>query len=460
LGEVLLAEGAWAPAATALRGSLERALRRGDRIEQGLSEVGLAKALRGAAAGRETGCEAQRLLSHGAARLLRAGIPRERLELAAAGPALGRCRAPLARPSGTPANREPARAPAAGPPAAMAAGGPERWRRFGIITCSAEIDAELLHLSRVAKSKLPVLIHGPTGVGKELVAAALHEISGRAGRFVAFNAATARTELLAAELFGHRRGAFTGAHRDRPGLIAQAEGGTLFLDEVADLHPAAQAALLRFLDTGEARAVGADRSERRDARIVAASLRSLRGEIARGRFRPDLFFRLAGAEIRLPPLRQRPEDLLPLLQHFAARHGIPDAVLEKLLTDGLATRLRAYDWPGNVRQLAHWVDQLAALWHNEVPPREMRRRLLRGLETGRAGARRPAAGGAASGEVPGARREDLIRLLRIHRGNISAVARDLNTYRTHVYRMLRVAGIDLRAHRPPDRSRGRRAAAQ
>ncbi|MCK4413124.1 MAG: sigma-54-dependent Fis family transcriptional regulator [Candidatus Eisenbacteria sp.] len=453
LGEILLTEGRWEEAAETLQRSLEMSLRLGDRVEQGLSEIALAKAICADPSKKETRGAAQRLLSRAGARILRAGIPRERLDLVGAGPALIRSRAPLARPGGAHAPRPKAdEARGASRPAwdwERRKAGPECWSCFGIITRSPDVHAEMLHLSCVAKSELPVLIHGETGSGKELVAAALHEMSGRAGRLVGFNAATARNELLEAELFGHRKGAFTGAHRDRPGLIAQAEGGTLFLDEVADLHPSAQAALLRFLDTGEVRAVGSDRIERASVRIVAASLRSLRREVARGRFRQDLFFRLAGAEIRLPPLRERPEDLLPLLRHFAARRHVPPAALEELLADGMEARLRAYGWPGNVRQLAHWVDQLAALWHSQVAPREVRRRLGRVLgPEGESLSRFPGTGRTAEGGAA-ATREDLVRLLRIHRGNISAVARDLHTYRTHVYRMLRSAGVDLREHRRP-----------
>ena len=264
---------------------------------------------------------------------------------------------------------------------------------------------------------------------------------------VVFNAATCTSELFEAELFGHRRGAFTGAHRDREGLIAQAHGGTLFLDEAAELGPVAQAILLRFLDCGEVRPVGADAPRTIRTRIVAATHRHLNELVACGRFRQDLYFRLAGTEIHIPPLRARREDVLALTRHFAHERGIPIAVLERFLAAGFGERLRRYPWPGNVRQLRHLMDHLAALLGAGAPEREIQRAVDRALSIAeRASSSAPvrSAGGPEMREIS---RETLLELLKRHGGNISHIARELQTYRTHVYRLLRKRGIDLCRYR-------------
>ena len=436
LGEILLTQGRWEAAVQELSAARTAAGRQGEVGEQAIAEIALAKAILASRPEEHQRVDALRMRRQAIARLVAAGLPPGAIDAVCPAPVILRTRTALTvrrqRGSGARAH-------------ASSAEGPERWERFGIITRHAALHAELLHLEHVAPTQLPVLIHGETGSGKEMVAGALHQMSGRPGRFVVFNAATGQNDLFEAELFGHRRGAFTGAHRDRSGLLAQAEGGTLFLDEIADLQPPAQAALLRFLDTGEVRPVGSDEVHRVDTRIVAASLRSLRREVARGRFRQDLFFRLAGAEFQLQPLRARPEDILPLVAHFARRRGVVPEELDALLVDGLGTRLLTYGWPGNVRQLSHWVDQFAALMRSEVPREQMWAILERPLIS-RGGVDRLGedAGPGGRGDASLPAREDLVRLLTLHRGNISAVARDLQTYRTHIYRLLRRLGIDAR----------------
>jgi len=326
--------------------------------------------------------------------------------------------------------------------------GPQRWGAFGIITRSHAFHSELLHVARIAPSTLPILIHGETGVGKELVARAAHRMSGRRGSFVVFNAATRRGELLEAELFGHRRGAFTGAHRDREGLILQAEGGTLFLDEIADLDPPAQAALLRFLDSGEIRPVGADRVQRISSRVIAASHQSLSQLVSQGGFRSDLYFRLAGAEIHIPPLRARREDIPLLVRTFAARHGLVPARLAPILAAGLGERLQAFAWPGNVRQLLHCVTQVTALAASAVPHPQIGRFIERSLQAtllaGGSARSRPAHADDGRGCPT---REELAGLVRKHKGNVAGIARELNTYRTRVYRLLRHHGLELEDRR-------------
>ena len=220
--------------------------------------------------------------------------------------------------------------------------------------------AELVQ--RVAPRDVTVLVTGESGTGKERVAEAIVAGSRRAGRpFVRFNCAALPAELVEAELFGHARGAFTGAARDRAGLFREADGGTLLLDEVGELAPAAQAALLRTLADGEVRPVGEDRPVRVDVRVVAATHRDLEAAVRAGRFREDLWYRLRVVHLHVPPLRDRKEDLPLLAREFlrraAERFGVPAVTPGSQLLAALAAR----DWPGNVRELEHALESLVAL---------------------------------------------------------------------------------------------------
>jgi len=215
-------------------------------------------------------------------------------------------------------------------------------------------------VARVAPLRVPVLVLGETGTGKELVAKALHRFGSRPqGPLVAVHCGAIPDTLIEAELFGYRRGAFTDAHRDHRGAIPQADGGTLFLDEVGEISSAFQVKLLRFLEDGLVTPLGADRAEPVDARVVAATHRDLGALVAEGRFRQDLFYRLAGYEIRIPPLRDRLTDL-PELVRFFARRAAPDVGLEAVgeASPEVLARLAGYAWPGNVRELAHVVRRL------------------------------------------------------------------------------------------------------
>jgi len=209
-------------------------------------------------------------------------------------------------------------------------------------------------LPRVAESELPVLVLGETGTGKELIARAIHALSPRRRRgFVAHNCGATPDSLIESELFGHARGAFTGAIADRPGLFESAEGGTLFLDEIGDASPLLQMKLLRVLQEGEARRVGDTRVRRVDVRVVSATHRGLEDGVTSNGFRADLFYRLNAVRLRLPPLRDRGDDVLLLARHFLARaaerHGAPAPAL----SPDLLVRLRGHAWPGNVRELAN-----------------------------------------------------------------------------------------------------------
>jgi two-component system nitrogen regulation response regulator GlnG len=221
-------------------------------------------------------------------------------------------------------------------------------------------------LARLMVTDLTVLINGESGTGKELVARALHDYGKRRnGPFIAINMAAIPRELIESELFGHEKGAFTGATHRSAGRFEQAEGGTLFLDEIGDMPPEAQTRLLRVLQEGEYTTVGGRTAIRANVRIVAATHHDLRQLITNGMFREDLYFRLNVVPIRLPPLRERTLDIPELVRHFmgrAAGEGLPPKIL-----DGQAMeRLKAYRWPGNVRELENLVRRLAALYSEEV----------------------------------------------------------------------------------------------
>ncbi len=221
-------------------------------------------------------------------------------------------------------------------------------------------------LARLMQTDLTVMIAGESGTGKELVAKALHDYGKRSnGPFVAINMAAIPRDLIEAELFGHEKGAFTGAQTRNTGRFEQAEGGTLFLDEIGDMPMEAQTRLLRVLQQGEYTTVGGRSPIRTNVRIIAATNKDLRQLINQGLFREDLYYRLNVVPIRLPPLRERTEDISDLVRHFfaqAEKEGLPHKQIEQAALD----RLRRYRWPGNVRELENLVRRLAALYPQEI----------------------------------------------------------------------------------------------
>jgi DNA-binding NtrC family response regulator len=226
-----------------------------------------------------------------------------------------------------------------------------------ILTRSSALQKVLRTLDKVAGAKTPVLIEGESGTGKELLAGRLHRVSPRAAKaFVDLNCAAVPASLLESELFGHERGAFTGAGNEKPGLVEVADGGTLFLDEVGEMAAEIQSKFLRVLDSGTFYRVGATRKRRADFRLVAATNRDLRAEVEAGRFRKDLFFRIHGVRVVIPPLRERPEDVPLLVEHFA--RALPAA---KSFSAGALQAMQAYDWPGNVRELHFAVERAGLL---------------------------------------------------------------------------------------------------
>ena len=217
-------------------------------------------------------------------------------------------------------------------------------------------------LARMMQTDLTVMINGESGTGKELVARALHEFGRRkAGPFVAINMAAIPRDLIESELFGHERGAFTGAQHRSSGRFEQAEGGTLFLDEIGDMPMEAQTRLLRVLQTGEFTSVGGRNAQKADVRIIAATHRDLRQLIAQGRFREDLFYRLNVVPIHLPPLRDRRGDIQDLARYFLAA-AARDGLAAKSLSNAAIEELQRYDWPGNVRELENLMRRIAVLY--------------------------------------------------------------------------------------------------
>jgi transcriptional regulator with PAS, ATPase and Fis domain len=217
-------------------------------------------------------------------------------------------------------------------------------------------------VARVAISMSTVLVVGESGTGKELVARAIHSHSSRAaGPFVAVNCTALTESLLESELFGHAKGAFTGAVQSKRGLFEEALGGTLFLDEIGDINPKMQAQLLRVLQEGEIRRVGGSEPIDVDVRVVAATNRDLDEEVQRGRFREDLYFRIKVVSIVLPSLRERPEDIPLLVDHFLSKYAQREGRAEAGVADEAMELLRRYSWPGNVRELENVVERALAM---------------------------------------------------------------------------------------------------
>jgi DNA-binding NtrC family response regulator len=321
-------------------------------------------------------------------------------------------------------------------------------------------------LGRVAATEVSVLLQGETGTGKELVARALHELSGRGGAFVAVNCGALPPNLIEAELFGHRRGAFTGAVGERLGLVRSADGGTLFLDEVGELPVASQAAFLRVLQEREVVPVGVDHPIKVDVRLCAATLRDLEALVDKGQFRRDLYGRLFGLTLELPPLRRRRVDLGLLTRRLLTQiAGGPEI---RFSPAALRAMLR-HDWLLNIRELEKVLTTAVALASEGIiEAAHLPDAVRRGPRVEASGPAAPGAatppGGSARGPLgamppaapSGGRagddelREQLINLLTVHEGNVVAVARALSTRRAQVYRWLRRFSIDVNRFRRRD----------
>ncbi len=233
-------------------------------------------------------------------------------------------------------------------------------------THSPRMQAVMALVQRAAASDATVLFRGESGTGKGLLARTLHQQSARAERpFVTINCPTLSEQLLASELFGHARGAFTGAVKDQPGRVEQAEGGTLFLDEVAEMSPALQAQLLRFVQERQFERLGEGKTRTADVRVLSATNKDLEREVAEGRFREDLMYRLNVIEVKVPSLRERPEDVLPLVRRFLALFARTNKRRAPELTPEVERILTAYPWPGNVRELRNAIERALIVWPSD-----------------------------------------------------------------------------------------------
>jgi DNA-binding NtrC family response regulator len=300
-------------------------------------------------------------------------------------------------------------------------------------------------IRKVAQTDATVLILGESGTGKELVARALHARSERADEaFVPVNCGAIPTELLESEMFGHERGAFTGAASPRSGLFQLAHRGTIFLDEVSEMSPALQVKLLRVIQDRAVRPVGGDRLVTVDVRVVAASNRDLAAEVAAGRFREDLFYRLNVIPITMPALRERRSDVALLVRHFLAEHNRRRRARPVSISDEAMLHLREYDWPGNVRELENVIERLAILTEEPVIGPSQLPPAIRALTATRGASRITFAedGLDLQAAVEDFQHRLIAEALRRTKGNKQAAARLLGLKRTTLVAKLRRCGMD------------------
>ncbi len=309
--------------------------------------------------------------------------------------------------------------------------------RGAIVGQSYAIRALLEQVERVGPTQARVLVTGENGTGKELVAQALHQRSPRAAApFVEVNCAAIPSELIESELFGHMKGSFTGATQDRAGKFEQADGGTIFLDEIGDMALAAQAKVLRVLEDGEVTRIGGQKSRTIDVRVLAATNKDLPAEIAAGRFREDLYYRLNVVPLHLPPLRERREDIPLLVAHFVARLAEREGIAPRVVEPEAMAALERLDWPGNVRELRNTVERLLIL---AAGPRVTLADVER-LTGRRAG---DSAGLGALVDAPtfeqfkhAAERAYLLLKLRQYDWNVSETARAIDMPRSNLYKKI------------------------
>ncbi len=317
-------------------------------------------------------------------------------------------------------------------PGAAETANDEAWRG-DIVTANARMEALLSEARLVAGSEAGVLIRGESGTGKELLARAIHRASARqAGPFVAINCAAIPEQLLESELFGHVKGAFTGAQSAHKGLFQEAAGGSLFLDEIGDLPLGLQVKLLRVLQDLEVRPVGASQSVPVDVRILSATHRDLEAAIATGEFREDLYYRLNVVSLTIPPLRERREDIPLLIHQFLALYAGRQPHRVNGFTPEAMQMLTAYDWPGNVRQLGNVVEQCCALCAAPLAPASQ---VIRALGT------RPSTTLTYAEAKDRFELDYLSGLMKSTHGHVAAAARLAGRNRTEFYRLLQKHGL-------------------
>jgi two-component system nitrogen regulation response regulator NtrX len=320
----------------------------------------------------------------------------------------------------------------------------QRLGKHEIVWASAGMREAMAQVERVAASEARVCILGETGTGKELVARTLHERSARrAAPFVTVNCAAVPAELIESELFGHEKGAFTGALARHLGKFEQAHGGTLLLDEIGDMPLPMQAKLLRVLEEGEIERVGGDRRIPVDVRVLTATHRDLEGLVRAGEFRADLFHRIYVFPLRLPPLRERRDDIPRLVEHFARQVIEQNGWKPATFTAEALEELGKYHWPGNVRELRNFVERLLLMAKDS----EVNQATVLGVLPQDQPGKLPAVSGTLAERVENFEREEVLRELKHHQFHMTNVARALGLERSHLYKKCQQLGIDLRAAR-------------
>ncbi len=320
---------------------------------------------------------------------------------------------------------------------------------FAMIGKGAAMRAIYDKVAKTAPTTGRVLITGENGTGKELVARAIHDHSKRVdGPFIKLNCAAIPSELIESELFGHEKGAFTGATQQRRGKFELADGGTLFLDEIGDMNPSAQAKVLRVLQENELERVGGGETIKVDVRVVAATNKDLHAEIAAGRFREDLYYRLAVVPIELPPLRARREDIPQLVEHFLAQVCADNGRRLKKVASGAMTLIMQHDWPGNVRELKNVVERLAILTGDAEVITEAD--VGDALPRVKAVKSEFARGTPFKDLVAAAERDIIVAALDANDHHVSNTARELQLERSHLYKKMRALGIDPRSDEDAD----------
>jgi two-component system, NtrC family, nitrogen regulation response regulator NtrX len=320
-----------------------------------------------------------------------------------------------------------------------------RLGKHEIIWNSPLMENLMTQIRRVAASETRVCILGETGTGKELVARTLHEHSARrAGPFVTLNCAAVPAELIESELFGHEKGAFTGAANRHNGKFEQAQGGTLFLDEIGDMPLTMQAKLLRVLEENEIERVGGEKPIRVDARVVVATHRRLEDLVKQGSFRQDLFHRIYVFPIVLPPLRDRLDDIPILAEHFAKQIAAQNGWKVRVFSPAAIEELKRYAWPGNVRELRNVIERLLLLaTGDEITAEDAFAALPQLSAPSIAGEGGHAATGTLANRVEAYEREVLIAELKRHNHHMTNVARALGLERSHLYKKCQQLGIDV-----------------
>ncbi|HXY48599.1 MAG TPA: sigma-54 dependent transcriptional regulator [Terriglobales bacterium] len=322
----------------------------------------------------------------------------------------------------------------------------QRLGKHEIIWKGEAMRRVMAQVERVAATETRVCILGETGSGKELVARTIHDHSARAGGpFVTLNCAAVPSELIESELFGHEKGAFTGAAGRHLGKFEQAQHGTIFLDEIGDMPLPMQAKLLRVLEENEVERVGAEKPTAVDVRVLVATHRDLEAQVSEGKFRQDLFHRIYVFPLRLPPLRERREDIPGLVEYFASQVSAQNGWKPVSFTPGVIRALEAHPWPGNVRELRNVVERLMLLASEDTVDSETVPLALPQTSSS-VGISGPSTGSLAE-RVQGFERQTILSELRLHHYNVSNAAKALDLERSHLYKKAEQLGIDLRAVR-------------